>query len=170
MRCCRQTGWVICLSGMPVDAHKQVRALMQDPALLCCQGCGAVLCASGSVCARCEQQPTIMAGLHVCPRCEQRFDAPSMVLHPEQAPWYRLQTHRPKCPNCSSALRDRSRPELPSYGYPAVLLVCGVAQFLPWKRAAIGLLASALVVLIVLMLLRRERGVTEERRYATREP
>lgn len=144
-------------------------ASIQPPPV--CEGCGAHLSAPDAICAHCEieladRSTDTSVGRHQCPHCQARFETPLRVLWPASAPWWRFQVHKPRCPHCSSLLRDRRQPHFKPYEtLPWVTLYIVSQLFIPPKYGRISS-AAALLCFLVLMVLRTERSVADLDRYA----
>lgn len=77
-----------------------------------CQMCGQPLVSADSICTRCDTalaQDAQVDTSHwlVCPQCKTKIPHFEEVSWPENAPWYRPTTLRPRCPECKSVFRRK---------------------------------------------------------------
>lgn len=147
-----------------------------------CANCGAPLRTTDSVCKPCEHEflqslDSPHKGKYRCPGCSFRFDKPTLDWMPHDAPWYRFQTQKHRCPHCRVLLRDRKEPPSPSRRSTVLaglfIVMMALSMMQSGKAVKIGI-AVALLFLWVVELVQRWRARAlvgaEEERYATEEP
>lgn len=134
-----------------------------------CESCEAELPHVGAVCPNCDaalrsDQP--VAHKHLCPLCAQGFDAPVHERWPRNAKWYLPSQAKPTCPHCHGFLRDRRSPRLsPAQTWAFLAATAAAYALVPQShhKLALALLLGAWVIAIVL---RTERDVKPQDRYA----
>ncbi|MBL8389633.1 MAG: hypothetical protein JNK17_15575 [Hydrogenophaga sp.] len=135
-----------------------------------CQSCGSALSSAEAECAQCAAGIAAHRlpdeGPHRCPCCSAWFAMPGARREPPDAPWYRPSSTRLLCPHCGVALRDRMRTtQKPWAGLLLVAVTFALQRWAPpgWRES---LWMGCMVVFGLYMFSRRERGVTDETRYA----
>lgn len=139
-----------------------------------CAQCGRGLPTPQSVCTACDAQlssehAAANAGPHECPACQLRFPSPERALWPENAPFYRPQSHRLRCPRCKVQLRDRLDVRASWWELPVLLATLFLVKHVVPGAAAMPAALSLLALYLVLLFVRRERDVAPANRYAQRD-
>ncbi|MDA8521748.1 hypothetical protein [Acidovorax sp. NCPPB 4044] len=136
-----------------------------------CASCGHRLAGPQAVCPECDRLlappvPDPTRGVFLCPGCAARFDAAGQSPWPENARWFVPQGVRLRCPHCRAVLRDRMRSRVSPWELGGLYVLLLLAQFqLPAAQARAATFGG-MVVALLWVIWRRERGVPRENRYA----
>jgi len=134
-----------------------------------CESCGAALPNVGAICSNCDdalRSAEIATAKHLCPVCAQGFNKPIYERCPRDTKWFMPTQVKPTCPHCHSFMRDRKSPRLtPKQTLAFIVATVAVYGLVPQSHHK-SALALLLATYVIANMLRIEKNVSPQNRYA----